>query len=243
MQQLVFKDDVFLKSNKLKEGHCYLYKDGRLAIYLGKDKFDSYIFYTLGCCLYERYGTGYGQLTIAYYEHQINSLISLANNIMNSKINVKHISNLKGIPKLYTEFPFINFENTYFNWYSKNKVLVGDNLPILVVKTTEISSGFVKTKDLVPGQLYYTGSCWRACYVYLGRDSANNFCWYFIGNFDVLFARGVDLRFNNIDRTGSNKRCRLLAFALRDPHAYVDDDVRKAVAMNFSVDVSNINLG
>lgn len=239
MSQLYFSSDVFLKANDLKEGHCYLYKDGRLAVYLGRTSLSDYLFYSVGTCLFEKYGDGYGKQTIAYYENQISSLNSLANAVMNSKINPLHLSSLKGLPKLLTEYPFINFEQSYSLWYTKNCTLVG-NLPKLSTKSSAPSSGFVKAQDLIPGELYYTGSCWRACYVYLGRDNAKNFCWYFIGNFDSLFKYGID--YSRIDRTGSNKRCRPLAFALQDPHAYVDGDVKRAVAMNFKVTVDRSRL-
>lgn len=96
------------------------------------------------------------------------------------KCNCNQILVLKGMPKIYAEFQYVDYVKELPIWYTKNKVLNKD-LPVITFSDTptKIDIPFVKAKDLVPGELYYSGSLWRSLYLYLGRDSIGNFCWYF----------------------------------------------------------------
>lgn len=241
--KLTFNYNEYLKKGDLVIGHVYLYKDGRLVVYLGKDNFDRFIFYTLASVLYA--GQNYGELTIAHYDIQVKHLISLAETLMSNKCDTDCIVKLKGMPQLYCEFPYVSYDNELGSWWAKNKLMLGDNLPNLAELSSENNSKslFVSAKDLVPGELYYTGSLWRALFLYLGRDSQKNFCWYFVGSTYDLLRNNLEAFRIHMDRTKSNKHCKRLADAPNDPGAIMYDDAQKLLNMNYHANLYGLNLG
>lgn len=241
--KLTFKDDEFLKKGNLIIGHVYLYKDGRLVVYLGKNNFDKFVFYTLANVLYTR--VTYGVYTLAHYENQVQYLIGLSETLMKHKCDPDCIVELKGMPQLYCEFPFISYDKELNMWWTKNVVYYKGNLPTLVELGNENKSRslFVSAKDLVPGELYYTGSLWRSLYLYLGRDSQKNFCWYFVGSTYELLRNDLNAFRIHMDRTKSNKHCKRLADAPNDPDAMMYDDAQKLLNMNYHANLYGLNLG
>ena len=243
MTNLVFRNDEFLKKGNLVIGHVYLYKDGRLVVYLGKSKLDKFVFYILANVLYT--SIDWHTLTIAHYNTQIEHLISLSETLMKNKCDTDCIIELKGMPQLYCEFPFVSYDKELNRWWTKNVVYHKGKLPALVDLSNENKSKglFVSAKDLVPGELYYTGSLWRSLYLYLGRDSQKNFCWYFVGSTYELLRNDFNAFRINMDRTKSNKHCKRLADAPNDPDAMLYDDAQKLLSMNYHADLYGLDLG
>ena len=243
MNQIIFIEEVFLNKKDLKVGHVYIKKEGILLLYIGKDNYDRFVFYNLASILTE--GTGrYRCRTLAHYDLQVKALISLCESIMHQKCDYNQILVLKGMPKLYADFEYINYVKELPVWYTKNKVLNTD-LPVIAFndKPTEAAISFVKAKDLVPGELYYSGSLWRSLYLYLGRDSCNNFCWYFVSNISILMRNDFHEYYACVDRTKYNKKVKRLIDAQNDPNAYMYDDALKLIQLNWRVDLTGFNLG
>lgn len=238
MEEFTFKDCNYnwLKEKDLKCGYLYIIKDGRLALYLGKTVDNLFCFYI--CCNIRFKNISSTILSFANYDIQLNALLYMCKELMNHKVFIESIFVLKGLPKIYCEFPFLNFKDTYKTWYSKSKMVL-DNLPVLSEITGQKSdSGYVKSKDLVPGTLYYTGECWRSEYVYLGRTSDKRYVWYFIGNEDILIKTPANLLLSKAETTKNNKKVKLLFNALNDRYAYVSDGCKKLIRMKFKVDMS-----
>lgn len=145
----------FLKARDLQVGCLYLVKDGRLVIYLGKDTLDRFIFYNIANCLYMR---GYRNMTLAHYDAQVQYLVAMARAVLSRKVDVAKLGVYRSIPKLCCEFPYIAFSLVCADWY--NKSMVGmKGFPVLASPSRPANSGFVSSKDLIPGRCYYTGSC------------------------------------------------------------------------------------
>jgi hypothetical protein len=243
MNQIILQDDIFLNKKDLKVGYVYIKKEGILLLYIGKDNFDRFVFYNLASVLFEDAGR-YRCITLAHYNLQVNALISLCESIMHQKCDYNQILVLKGMPKLYAEFGYVNYVKELPAWYTKNKVLNTD-LPVITFsdKPTKIDTPFIKAKDLVPGELYYSGSLWRSLYLYLGRDSIGNFCWYFVGNASILMRNNFNEYYSCMDRTKSNKKVKRLIDAPNDQNACMYDDAYKLLQLNWRADLTGFNLG
>ena len=240
-RKLILDTHHFLSKQELQKGHVYVQKDGRLTIYLGKDVFDRYVFYDLAGILFESTGE-FGQLTLGHHENQVHSLTNMCNTLMKLPCNVRQIRELKGVPSLYSDYKYVNYESIIDDWCEKNKRL-NNNFPSLVQDAKEASKKvWVSAKDLVPGELYYTGSLWRALYLYLGRDSQNRFCWMFVGNESELIKNNFSYYRYNMERTKSNKKCKPLAYALKDPDAYLYSEAKELIAMGWKADLTGFDL-
>lgn len=61
MSQLKLIENNWLRADDLQIGHCYLYKDGRLVVYIGRSSCNEFVFYEIASCLYRS--------TDSYYIH------------------------------------------------------------------------------------------------------------------------------------------------------------------------------
>lgn len=243
--KITFEGQTFLSKNDLEVGRVYLYKDGRVVVYLGKDSYDKYVFYVLASALYceERKWNTY---TLAHFELQVEYLCDLAEELMKKDCDPKSIISLKGMPQLHCEFPYVAYDAEIANWWLDCKAKHGKSIPsITSLEGQEKSESlYVGAKELVPGEFYYTGDSWRSIYLYLGRDSEKNFCWSFVGNADLFISDGLmAVRKSGIEYTKSNKKCKSLMNADKDPDASVSRSDRKLIDLNYTVDVSTLNLG
>ena len=242
MSEFVFNDCTYgdsgwLKPKDLVEGHVYIIKDGRIVIYLGKTASNLYCFYI---CCHAYFKSSNRMLSFANYEIQLNGIINVCNASVNHQMYCESLQTLKGLPKIYCEFPFVNYESSYKNWYMKSQLSLG-NLPVISSgSNVKPSSGFVSTKDLIPGTLYYSGECWRSTFAYLGRTSDKRFIWYFIGNEDILLRSSAYQLIQKADTTKSNKRVKPLAEALKDHNAYVSGACKKLINMGYKIDMSGV---
>ena len=92
----------------------------------------------------------------------------------------------------------------FFSLFEPDQFVVRKNL-LLQYSLSHLML-FVKTKDLIPGHVYYTGDGWRAMYVYLGRDEDKNFLWYFVGNVDIMKKASYYAMLSKADKTKANKK-------------------------------------
>lgn len=237
-----------LKKKDLIQGHIYVIKDGRLALYLGNDPLGYYVFYcpvtaTIANCLEGRYHTH--QQTLVQYELQAEFVIAYFKKVMHSVLDKEVIVHLKTLPCIRVEFNLVNFEDCYREWYEDSEAVI-EGLPKIdwdLENQDSVSLGFVGAKDLIPGELYYTGGCWRATYLYLGRDSDGMFCWYFVGNEDILMKNDLQEYRRKMERSKTNKRCKRLSAALTDPGACVCSETKALIDDCWHADLSGIDLG
>lgn len=80
-------------------------------------------------------------------------------------------------------------------------------------------------------------------YLYLGRDSCDNFCWYFVGNADILMRNDFREYWSNMDRTKSNKKVKRLADAPNDPNVHMYNDAYKLLQLNWKANLTGFDLG
>lgn len=237
-----------LKKKDLVQGHIYVIKDGRLALYLGNDPLGYYVFYcpvtaTITNCLEGKYRTH--QQTLVQYELQVEFVIDYFKKVMHSVLDKEAVVHLKTLPCIRVEFNLVNFEDCYREWYEDSEAVI-EGLPKIdwdSEKQDSASLGFVGAKDLIPGEVYYTGGCWRATYLYLGRDSDGMFCWYFVGNEDILMKNDLQEYRRKMERSKTNKRCKRLSTALTDPGAYVCSETKALIDDCWHADLSGIDLG
>ena len=94
----------------------------------------------------------------------------------------------------------------------------------------------------MPGELYYTGGLWRALYLYLGRDSQKRFCWYYVGNEEILMQNNISEYMDECERTKSNKKVKRLDFALKDPNVHLYKEARELIDKHWRADLSGMQL-
>lgn len=237
-----------LKKKDLVQGHIYVIKDGRLALYLGNDSLGYYVFYcpvtvTITNCLEGKYRTQ--QQTLVQYELQAEFVIGYFKKVMCSVLDKAAIVHLKTLPCVRAEFSLVDFEDCYKEWYEASEAVI-EGLPKIdwdSEKQDSASLGFIGAKDLIPGEVYYTGACWRATYLYLGRDSNGMFCWYFVSNEDILRENNLQEYTRKMERSKTNKRCKRLSTALTDPGACVCLETEALIDDCWHADLSGIDLG
>lgn len=240
VEELVYKG--FISKKELVGGRVYVYKDGRLALFVGYDEYGRFIFYELGHVLFVPAGSGVG---FAHGEVQVEYLSCMCRDIMSRGVNLGSLFGYKSFPQLYGEFPWVSWEGRLEGWWRANKQYLGSRIPTIptLEGTGEVKSLFIGARELVPGELYYTGDSHRATYLYLGRDSMGMFCWWFVGNASILLNYGIRAvrMYGGIERTKSNKKCKLFRNIGLDKGALLYGDYRRLVGKSFSVD--GLNLG
>lgn len=243
MEQLVFEDNKFLAKRDLQIGHVYVKKEGILLLYLGKDSWNRFVFYNLASVLFEK-ANEYNHITLAHYELQVNYLISLCDAVMHTGCNARQIVPLKNFPSLYVDFEVVDYSKEVNAWYAEAKK-VNDSLPEIDTKDAANEKNtdlYVGAKELVPGELYYTGGLWRALYLYLGRDSQKRFCWYYVGNEEILMQNNISEYMDECERTKSNKKVKRLDLALKDPNVHLYKEARELIDKHWRADLSGMQL-
>lgn len=245
MDKFTFENNQWLKDGDLKQGCFYIAKDGRILLYLGKSTEGLYVFYT--CCGVmlsvekDTASLGYRDvLTLANYDIIVPYVTDVCKATLSKHLYKDSLLELKTLPKLYCVLPFVQFTNKYKKWYDESNAFHNNALPVLCDSINKPKSIFVAVKDLVPGQLYYSGGCWRNIYVYLGRTSDNQFVWSFVGNERYLMTASLREVLEDSYCTNNNKKIRPLKDALIDKNAYVCEDTQMLIQNDFSVDVSGL---
>lgn len=242
MEQFIFEDDVYnkgLTKKDMKIGAVYLAKDGRIMIYLGQTNSDRLVFYECMKVMIISYRDKYD--TLANYTVTMNSIFSVCKELMQRLAYPESVIIRSGMPKILTEFPYINFEAFIRDWYAES-LRSNRKLPTLKepgAKPTELL--YVKSAELVPGKLYYSGSCFRSVYIYVGRTSKKDYLWYFVDNEDEVVKYSAEEIIEHCEPTRQNKKVRKLEDALKDPKAYVTSECKKLIRSQFSVDLSGFS--
>ena len=244
MEELTFKDCEFdydskwLGTKEVKVGYVYILKDGRIAMYLGKTEQDMYCFYVF--CKMQFKNLPDRVLSFANYEVQVAGIVNMCKESMNYPAYRESVLELKNLPKIYCEFPFAEFTESYESWY-KNSFDTHKDLPSLcVISNVKPDGGYVSAKDLIPGHLYCAGEYRRDVYVYLGRKSIKEFLWYFVRSVDTLLSSTAYRLIRESDSTKSNKKVKPLNNALTDPNVKLWDEDKELVDMNYCVDMSGV---
>ena len=237
MDRIKYEYESFLGKNDFQSGKVYVIKDGRVMLYIGKDIFNRNVFYLIGSLLLRV--ENYDEVGIAHQDLQLAALHSLFEQLMREKCDAKYLQCMKGLPKAYSELPLECEVKDVRGWYQSS----GKDLPELAaVGENPADNIYVKGSDLIPGELYYTGSLWRALYLYLGQDSSKRYCWYFVDNEDILRQCDVRQFVAEAERTKSPKKVKKLSYALQDPGAYISADVQKLIDENWTADLSDLDL-
>lgn len=243
-----YKDGEWLKEKDLLPGKVYLIKDGRLMLYIGRTVQGEYVFYVFASSYLVEDESR--MITFGNYRHQIPGLLQIINNCMSNPGNTLSLLVYRTLPKIHGEFTYANLQDKYAKWYTlsfsnmfSNKTM---DIPIIASFSNKpIVTEYVKSKDLIPGHLYYSGQCWRATYLYVGRKSNKEYVWYFIGNERELanYRNMVDLLHSwmkQIHTTRQIKKVKPLASALNDKNAYVSSDTKKLIEVNYRANMDGV---
>lgn len=240
MRRLVMNSEKFLKKDELVVGKLYIIKDGRLSIYLGKDTWDRFIFYHIGSVLFTN--INWSNFTLAHHDTQVNYLIKLSKEVLSSELEIEQLQALKGIPKIHSTFPYFSFCEKVNMWTNNNKHVL-DGKIVLKTETAKKYNGiYVRTKDLIPGELYYTGGLWRSLYLYLGRSSSGGYCWRFVSNVDYLVSNDFAYYRHGMEITKQNKKVKRIADAVNDPNVYICSEHQKLIDTNWKADLTGFEL-
>lgn len=223
-----------LKDKDLVPGIVYVYKSGIVALYLGKDAYNNYLFYFMTSTLvYE----GYGEFGINNFEVQ-SQIINYAVQVnMQNPCDPSLMSKTSGVPTVYAPYPLCDLRQNYKSWYIKS-MLAYPNLPQLQEYTGQKGAQFVSAKDLVPGKIYYGGDGWRNSYVYLGRTSHGEFVYSFIGNEKDLirYKSDVDYWLRDADCLKTNKKVKSLDDCTSDPK-FIDKGLYKVAGCGYKLNL------
>jgi hypothetical protein len=172
---------------------------------------------------------------------QFKSLVDTINALMSRALYAESLQSYKTLPKIISEVSFLNAKSGFITWYTKSRMMY-PNLPELAVSSTKTpKSGFVGARELVPGNLYYAGSCWRNTWVYLGRTQSKEFVWYYIGNTHILYRSSVNQLISEAEITKQNKRVKPLAMVLEDKDAYVSKECKELIQRNYHVNMTGVD--
>ena len=179
------------------------------------------------------------KINLAHHNIQVSSIVQMINAVIDQPVDTNCLMKYRNVPRIVSDFTYIEKESEVEKWYNKNKKNTFPQIDFTNIKKT---SEYVSVKDLIPGKLYYTGPLYRSLYCYLGRDSANNFCWSFIGNEDLLVNETTKALISGFEKTKNNKKVYPIEHALDDPRAYIYSNIKQFLDGHFCADVSNINL-
>lgn len=179
---------------------------------------------------------------MANYDIQVEEVINTCNRLLNHAPYTESFTLLKGLPKLQTEFGLIDYTKSYYDWYCKSKMVVPEIPTLANVVGVKPDKGYVKTADLVPGHVYYSGSGWRSLYLYLGRTTKKKaFVWHFIGNCDNMYEQGLNyILHHGIERSTSNKKVKDIANIRNDSSAFISSEIADIERFGCEVDITSL---
>lgn len=211
---LVFKHEQFLKKGDLVSGNSYLVKDGRIALYLGRDETaDKFAFYLLGSMLMKY---NYDGIVPAHEDIQVPMLLEMSKRELKEFSNDDSLYLLKTMPQLYGKVATVFTIEETKAWADRFCLMTSTKLNLTLSDDRQRQKSiYTSAKDLVVGRLYYGGqSPWRNTFCFLGRRETGEFLWCFIGN-DEVFKNNPDayirdVFYGEIDVTKTNKKVRPL---------------------------------
>lgn len=211
--QLIFPlNDGYLKE-PFVPGKVYMLRSGCLMMYIGRDKTDDMVFYSLAQCALQN--CDFNKVRIIHQAAQEKYLTELIQHILSAPWDASSFICYSTKPQI--RMVWADFTNCFPALRVANRGLLESMGITCEPSNKNANSSFVKVKDLVPGAIYYTGSSpWRATYMYLGRDYENNFVYAFIGSPKDLIANPYNYisRGNtHVDRVKTAKKVRNYSFA------------------------------
>lgn len=233
-----YDNSKWLKAKNIKIGHVYILKGNRVVLYLGETVKADYVFYLICLATTTPFNGNYRVLTLANYDVQLEVIKTACNLMMNHLAYSESILTFKKLPPIYTEFAFVNYEDTWRKWWEMSLFAFSTNkFPALAtIKNVKPDRGYVKASKLVPGQLYYSGSGWRSVYIYLGRKSNKEFCWLVLSrSMIVQHIYAIDL-LGYAFSTKSNKRVKHITDTENEEAAYAQVIAQK----NIEIDMTGI---
>lgn len=236
-----YRDQQWLKAREMTEGKVYIAKDGRLLLYLGLLTDSSVLFYRICNIAFKSIDvSGVHCLSLANYPIQTPNVINMCKATLESAPSPESFQRLKHIPDLYSEFSLVDYTQVYMTWYNKARTLI-PSIPELAKASGKLpNSNFVKSKDLVVGHIYYSGSSWRSTYIYMGRSSEGEYVWHFIGNADYIYSEGMNYILKNLETTKSNKKIKDIANIKSDVDAYITDETYLILGHSSRVNTSGL---
>lgn len=233
----------WLTPSKLKRGHVYLAKDGRVMLYLGISSQGIHVFYVMASCYIQYFydDEWNAHIRIMNQEWQIKAVSQTIEESMTHKGDRDCVMSRKGIPNIFGEFPCKAYEDVYRAWYqdSFGDAVGSAKVPDINAKT--VSSAYVSVKDLRPGDIYYTGNGWSTIFVYMGRSSGNKFIWYNIRSIDVYLKADVHDMLWGSRYTDNNKRVKPLYKLIDDPDGYGVETAKEIMEKRPHVDMLGVD--
>lgn len=230
--------EKWMKASGLECGTVYLTKDGKVLMYLGTTPLGRYVFYVFASAwlVYRQDDDGTWAVTYGNYDSQVYGIRHTIRLSMENKGTRENILEYKTMPKIYGEFPSGSCKDRCLTWYRES--FQGMDVPVVDGKKRH--GAFMRVKDLVPGCLYYNGSCWDSTYVYLGRASDGRFLWYHVISGETLKGYDAARLVAMSEYTGTNRRVLPLSAALDDSDALVNADTMELITSGYRVDMEGV---
>lgn len=195
-----------IKEKELVIGNLYVKKGGEVVVYLGKTFSHKFMFYKVAQL--NGYFDSVRPSEIFNKDIQLKYITPMIKEEMQTTLDKRCVVATKTFNNCMWKYPDLSFTQEELRlWLQKNELL-GLSLfkDLATLQGKEEVNLYVKTKDLIPGHVYYSGDGWRAMYVYLGRDEDKNFLWYFVGNVDIMKKASYYAMLSKADKTIANKK-------------------------------------
>ena len=184
----IYRTTKYKRGNKLKQGHLYMFKNGKVNLYLGRMYDSGYLFYLFDAfplINYKEFILGRNKLSyddrlfgILDYDYHSERIKDRASSFLKgNEIDVERL-HVVFSPKVYEDLGFFDEFN---DWYITNKMF--GNISNINEDLTLNPPVKVKTKDLIEGKIYASGfdrftiPTHLNFYCYCGRDKDKNYIW------------------------------------------------------------------
>lgn len=176
-----------IKRKDLKQGMIYILKNGEVRLYVGENAATNKLcFYLIGTTfVLDDWRSSYYML---HGELQAKHLLEYCKAVLVQGFRHEAFVEYATLPELrcawyaaYTPEKLHDICNRYMMLSSDFSFL--QQIKFAGAPSEKIKSEWVSSKELVPGDVYFSGhSPWRATYVYIGRLANKSYVWCFIGN-------------------------------------------------------------
>lgn len=224
----------------LQSGSIYLFKNGDVMLYIGRDVANNYVFQKLmGVVLYKTPI----ELQLPNSAAQYAALQACVDTTMKNPCNPLCLVSIKRLPTIYFEWNLEPVKKGYENWYLRS-MGVNNNLPRLTFEYLRgsVDNWYTHSKDLFRGLLYYVDTDPIRVYLYLGRQSDGSFVWSAIKNVADLQMNRNNVAFwlqNNIKLTEKSKRVRRLD-DITDDDVEIPQEFQPYIGVGYHINLSDI---
>ena len=212
--------DATIKRKDLKQGMIYILKNGDVRLYIGENAATGkFLFYLIGSTAVV---DDWKKLYMLHGELQAKYLLEYCKAVLAQGFKTEAFMEYAGIPELrcawyaaYTPEKLQEICGRYTMLSAELNFL--QQIKFSGAPSEKIKSEWVSAKELVPGEVYFSGqSPWRATYVYIGRLENKSFVWCFVGNstaWDKNPCEYLGWSHDSLTVTTANKKVRRLATA------------------------------